>query len=545
MPSPRGVTRDASTVSLARRPAVLGLLLLALLPLALGLVANRARWGGEIGFPLDDSWIHLQYGRVMAEGGGLEYNAGEPALGTTAPLWSGLLALAHSVPGDPAAWALALGMLAHLATVMLVLLGARTLGLRAGPSWLAAAWTATAGWLVWGALSGMEIAAAAAVSLAGLLRQDLELRRPGALPVALPALAVATLLRPEMGLLLVFAALELTARGRWRQMLEGGALAALILGPWLAFAHLATGSILPTTLGVKAGGGTHAIVAPVPYLLTVVRILFEHQPVATLLAGGGIALLLARAARAPGSVLCGLWVIGLPLAFGALTPSSGNPLVGNFGRYYFPLLPVIAVLGAASIEPLARALAGRKWLAATLATAALLPGLALLPHALGVYATNLANVRDSDFAISEWLAPRLPPGAVIAVNDIGLLKYRLPEHRVIDLVGIAHPAAREMGRRAQAAGLPWWRGTLAYLGEQRPDFVVVFSSWFPQLAYLEGFTPIHRIEIPGNITMGGDDVVVFSTPWTRSPLRGETMAPIALAWPPPGYRPEDFEAHLE
>src|SRR4026207_1010669 len=37
-------------------------------------------------FPLDDSWIHLQFARNLAEGRGFAYNPGVPVSGSTAPL---------------------------------------------------------------------------------------------------------------------------------------------------------------------------------------------------------------------------------------------------------------------------------------------------------------------------------------------------------------------------------------------------------------------------------------------------------------------------
>ena len=45
---------------------------------------------GSIGagaFPLDDSWIHMQFARNLAEGRGFAYNPGVPVSGSTAPPW--------------------------------------------------------------------------------------------------------------------------------------------------------------------------------------------------------------------------------------------------------------------------------------------------------------------------------------------------------------------------------------------------------------------------------------------------------------------------
>jgi len=47
------------------------------------------------GFPLDDAWIHLVYGREISRGGYLAYNSGEPATGSTSPIWAYLLGIIH------------------------------------------------------------------------------------------------------------------------------------------------------------------------------------------------------------------------------------------------------------------------------------------------------------------------------------------------------------------------------------------------------------------------------------------------------------------
>ena len=73
-------------------------LLAAALPLALLLVRERVM-AGSAGFPLDDSWIHLHFARNLAEGAGFAYNPGVPVAGSTAPLWTLLLAAGARVAG--------------------------------------------------------------------------------------------------------------------------------------------------------------------------------------------------------------------------------------------------------------------------------------------------------------------------------------------------------------------------------------------------------------------------------------------------------------
>ena len=84
-----------------RRSPVRALLLLAGLVACLRyLLAEVARLKGGLGFPLDDSWIHLQFARNLAHGAGLSYNPGDLVTGSTAPLWTALLAAPLPAAGE-------------------------------------------------------------------------------------------------------------------------------------------------------------------------------------------------------------------------------------------------------------------------------------------------------------------------------------------------------------------------------------------------------------------------------------------------------------
>ena len=50
---------------------------------------------------------------------------------------------------------------------------------------------------------------------------------------------------------------------------------------------------------------------------------------------------------------------------------------------------------------------------------------------------------------------------------------------------------------------------LAALERRHPDYVVIFPAWFPNLAADPRFRRVYTLPIPGNITMGGDEIVVY------------------------------------
>ena len=61
------------------------------------------------GFPLDDSWIHLTYARNLALHGEWAFQPGKSTAGSTAPLWTLLLAIGFLLKLGPYMWTYLLG----------------------------------------------------------------------------------------------------------------------------------------------------------------------------------------------------------------------------------------------------------------------------------------------------------------------------------------------------------------------------------------------------------------------------------------------------
>jgi hypothetical protein len=525
----------------------LWILLAALLICLLYFAAEAYFLSFDFGLPLDDSWIHLQFARNLAAGRGLSYNAGELVTGSTSPLWTALLSLLFLLPGNVVVWTKLLGIALHAAAMDATWRLARELGLGRGLCALAAGLTLGTSWLAWSALSGMEVPLFILLALQGIIlhvRERTALREGrGRPPLAAAVQAVASLARPEGLSLLALAFVDrllvfdrgAAAEGaplRWRRpalrpLLTGAALAACARAGPLLFYRWAGGSFLPTTFAAKGGALRHSL-PDLQYLYVVLGIFFRQQPYMTLLAGAGV-LSLAERLGTPRDrgLLPALWPLAVPLAYSLVSPPGGAALVGNFGRYYFPFFPLLAVLGVLGLERAASAVgprlhAGRLALPAGVLLTALLawPTVTALVLGAGRYVQNVANVQDTDVRMARWLASRLPPQATLAVNDIGALKFFLP-NRVIDLAGIVNPEIRRALNRA--AGIPWEKTMADELARRRPDYLVIFPAWFPHLVQDPRFRPLHEVAIRDNITMGGNTVVVYATPWTRWPLReGDT-----------------------
>ena len=549
-PVPASGTLPPATALPQAAGGVVRILLLLALALALPLLLLAAEawlFDGDWQFPLDDSWIHLVFARSLAHGQGLAFNPQELVAGTTAPLWTALLGLLAMLPGSIFLWAKLAGIAAQAGSVLLVDLVGRRLGLSPARAALAAALVALSDWLVWSALSGMEVNLFVLLMLGGFARHLRERAATGAEGESLPPLsllifALAALARPEGLLLPLLAAadrlirplartaddpglrLAWPARAAWTKVAAGLFLALLVLAPVGWAFHQISGSVFPTTFAAKSSGPPGLF--PDPRLLAAVAgILLASQPWMTLLALGGVVESVRRLGGAlDRGLLLPIWTVALP--FSAAMLSSGREIaIGNFGRYFFPLIPCVVLLGSLALAPLSfgrlRAVAiGRVQLPVGALLLLLLTAPALFGLVAGFkrYLHSCTDVRDSNVAMARWLAPRLPPDALLAVNDVGVFKYLLP-NPLLDLVGLMTPEVTRRRAGAASRGEGFGDVLVGMLESRQPDFILVFPDWFTYPArHPESFHPLRTLTLSDNITMGGEMMVLYDTPWTRRPL---------------------------
>lgn len=493
---------------------------------ALAYLAVELYLFGRLAFPLDDSWIHLHLARHLADGNGLSYDGERLVSGSTAPLWTALLALGFTISNAAGlAWAKALGIAGFVVTVAGADRLAGELGLGDGSRVLAACLVATSPWLVWSALSGMEVPLFTALTTWGLVWHLRERRRRDTSGRSLALLAAACLARPEGWVVFLGALADRVLRfdrphGR-RMVIDRGlwsrlGVGALISVPTLAVYTMIGGSPLPTTFAVKTGSGALSLWPNADYLRLVVDILLRSQPLATVLAAIGVVALLTRLGSSrDAGFLPALWLFGQPLAYAVLANRGGPLPLGNFGRYHFPLLVLTAVLAALAIDRLA----DRRRLFGVVAGLVLAAQLAVLAPGPLRYAQNIGNVEDTDVAAALWLAERLPPEAVVAAQDAGAVAFHLPEQRVLDLAGLVTPEVLGVLRgddaRYGGADIYWEERLARWLREQRPDVLVVFASSYPALTASPGFRRLETFTIDDNVTMAGHELVVVAPPWSR------------------------------
>jgi len=451
--------------------------------LAAGLFLGGCGWG----FPLDDSWGHLVYGRALATLEGLSYNPGQPEAGVTSPLWTYLVAL----PAGLVEWGLierpdwgvrALGLLCGLwACVVgtrLALRGGRFTGL------CAALLLTFDPLLLAGRFSGMELPL---FGLLVLLYAEAALGDRAARLGWICGLLCLT--RPE-GLLLLALAAPRQLRGRARVL----AFLPPVLGcllPFAAFNLWVAGQPWPNTWSNKA----ELVLAP-GSLAGALGALGGDTGLGwalpLLLAAGTFSLDGAHDRLARSLLLPGLALLAGVLLTRALEVGFDPPRAPfYFERYALLAWPPLLVVSAGGLSSLART----AWTglfcrprAALVLAAPLLLVVALAreapTHARDVarrFAAECADVEALNVAAGRWIDANLSRTAVVATHDAGAVRYFGRRH-VLDLYGNndARLAERQRAvidaqdRRDRDAEAHALLGLLAEVRSRDPDALACF-----------------------------------------------------------------------
>lgn len=443
----------------------------AAIGLGVYLTSSAARL--RIGFPLDDAWIHQTYARNLALLGQWAYVPGEVSAGSTAPLWSLLLAPGYRFGFSPYLWTFALGW-AALSGVGLAGQAAFRRSFGFAPRFpfvgvfLAVEWH-----LVWAAGSGMETAAYAAICLVFFDVLSGEIRHGWGLG-ALIGLAI--WMRPDGITLLgpLGMVLALDRRGwvqKLRVAIEVGAGLLVLGGGYLVFNQALAGAWWPNTFFAKQA--EYAALLQIPLVERLGQMYL--QP----LVGAGILLLPGAAFSAVRGVRERRWWMPAMLLWWAgftLVYALRLPVVYQHARYLIPAMPAFFLAGLMGTADLLKLLKPTGW-ATRMARPTLVISIAAVQamfFILGArtYAGDVAIIETEMVQTAHWLRDNTPPDAILAVHDIGAVGY-FSERRLLDLAGLISPDVipfiRDETRLAE------------YLDAQGADYLVTFPEWYPEL----------------------------------------------------------------
>ncbi|MBI5059969.1 hypothetical protein HZB60_09365 [candidate division KSB1 bacterium] len=455
---------------------------------------------GTYGFSLDDSWIHATFARNLLDGHGWSFNIGEQISASTAPLYTALLALGFAITGNMVWAGKIIGMLGLAASAGFVYLGVEALTTPPYPpvnggetkapppappselggsriaAWLAAGLIVTSPALLWASLSGMESTTQLALVCAALYMFATARYR---WMIALLALAVWT--RPESVMLLGLGWLAIPQREKLRTLAIGTA----ILLPYFGMNYALGGYPFPLTVKTKSLLYVQHFSA---LFLSETKSLFvdaNFLPIYLLLPFGIIALW-KRA----------WWIVLAPGLFFVMMWSRAST-TSSFGRYLFPLLPLVYLLIGAGLGWLV--IRNVRWTAMlALLALVLVAGQAVEAQKKAyLHGLSVQNIDAMQVRLAKVIPRILDPEESVATNDVGALGY-FGRRYVLDLVGLVTPH-KLMDENIR---------------EQQPALVAIFDSWFPpQLrppSFNDHYIPIVKISLDQNVVCGDSIMTVYA-----------------------------------
>jgi len=467
----------------------------SVLSMAVYLTASALTY--RIGFPLDDSWIHLTYARNLALHGEWAFQPGKPSAGSTSPLWTALLSIGFFLKLAPYIWTYFLGTLLLLGMGLLGEMVVR----RISPAYqsrfpwvglfLILEWH-----LVWSAASGMEtlLHALLLTTVLGLLMTGS--RRFMALGL-LAGLSV--WVRPDgVTLLGPIAVHALVGKGsgkkRWRDLSLSLIGFASLFAPYLLFNLILDGSPMPNTFYAKQAEYVAWQARPLMSRIGELALQFLVGPSIALLPGA-IAWIVVSLRKHDWSTLAGvIWFAGYLFLYIERLP------VYQHGRYIMPAMPIFFLWGlVAFVGFLNSNIFGRShWLMST-SWKFLIGTLCAVFWLVGAntYAHDVELIESEMVASAKWIAENVPPGESIAAHDIGALGY-FDKHELIDLAGLVSPEVipfiRNESRLAE------------YLDKKGVSYLVAFPDFYPVMS--QQSEPVFVTNGFG-LKAGGNNMVVF------------------------------------
>jgi len=461
---------------------------------------------GTWGFSLDDSWIHATFAKNIATGHGFSFNPDEPVAGSTAPLYTLILAGLFWVTKTMIWSGKITGIVCQAASAVVIYHASLRLDPRQRIAALfCALLVALSPPLVWASLSGMEISLYILFLCLGLY-----FYLGGRSVWASAAWAVGVWVRPD-GLLLV----ALSLLGPISELRRKLLVIASILAVYVAF-NFAVGHVaLPQTVGTKAHFGIQLATRTgnlirewgtlwgIPYRP---EDQLEHPWLVFPLIVLG-AILTAR--KKP---LLLLFWLGLPVAFSLFRENSAS-----HKRYIIHVIPVGMLLATHGALWIGRRLTPPtpQRIAGVIAAVLSLWQLGYLDRKATIHGWNVQNINGMEITMAKIAERVTPPGATVGDSDVGAMGYFSNRH-VIDLMGLV----------SKRMTLP------ENLSFNRPAVIVVDMEWFRPytrrdsasgyFAFYDAdsthrYTPLGAVELLHNTICSTNEMVMFAREGLHDP----------------------------
>lgn len=494
---------------------------------------------GTLGFPLDDAWIHQTYARNLVRSGHWEFIPGIISSGSTAPLWTLLLAVGYLVRIPYLIWANLLGV---ISLVLLAQGGMRLWG-QLWPEQCHLAWLAglamTVTWpLAWAALSGMETLLFPALGIwilvffteytsdpyAGSPKPaatvtPLTHRWPLATLGILMGLLILT--RPDGVVLLLLIAVGLSfvyksMPQRALSILKLLAVTLLLLTPYLLFNLKSSGHIWPNTFYAKQT--EYAASLQPPLLSRLGRVLFfslggpetgwrgSSGPQLFLMPGIGFAAWLSLKSdwtrKRVHHLLPLLWAGGHLFLY-----AWRLPLLYQHGRYLAAALPIWVLYGISGWQWILVHITNPRIRKISTQVAGLSFVMLLLVFSLlgaQAYAQDVAFIEGEMVSTAQWLEKNTAEDAIIATHDIGAIGY-FAERPLLDLAGLITPEIIPLLADPNALS--------EYVISSNADYLVTAPGWtYEEVATADDVLLVYSTEYVWTLSQNTNNMTVYRLP---------------------------------
>ncbi|NJC95184.1 MAG: hypothetical protein C3F07_01175 [Anaerolineales bacterium] len=454
----------------------------ALIGVAFFLVVSALTY--RIGFPLDDAWIHLTYARNLAGHGEWAFRLGERSAGSTAPLWTALLAIGYLLKLAPHAWTYLLGwiVLSGLSIYAEQIARRAIKSYRTKIPWVGL-FMALEWHLTWSATSGMETLLHGLIVLLVLGQLILGSRQYLTLGL-LTGLSV--WVRPD-GLTLLGPILFAVFLQEGSMRARGDAFVKTLIGfgalfvPNLVFNLALSGTPMPNTFYAKqAEYEAYWLSKPLADRITDYVLPMIASPFVVLVPGTFLWLHRTFRERNWGALAGVGWFLGYVGIYFMRLPAYQH------GRYIIPALPMLYVWGLLGLmQYVTSSKANQRivflWQVVIIALVLSFQFVGALQNAQDVVLIETQMVRTA-----RWMNENLPPDSILAVHDIGAIGY-FAHNPLIDLAGLITPDVvpfiRDEARLAE------------YLDSKNVDYLVTIPGWYPGL--VENRNSVFEAGVPG------------------------------------------------
>jgi hypothetical protein len=423
-----------------------------------------------IGFPLDDSWIHLTYARNLAQHGEWAFRLGEQSAGSTSPLWTALLSIGFLIGLAPYVWTYLVGwtVLTLLAVCAESIVRKLLSSYKSRIPW-AGLFFVFAWHLTWSAVSGMETLLHGLIILAvlgalmsssrrylllGLLTGLSVWVRPDGLTLLGPILFVALLSERTW---------HLRREAIWKTLIGFGSLVL----PYVLFNLALSGNPMPNTFYAKQaeyGLSWHA--KPFMGRLSDYTSPILASPFLVLIPGAIRWLVKRFRAQDWGAVASLIWAFGYIAIYFVSLPAYQH------GRYIIPALPVLYLWGILGLLEFVCSPTLNKRIAFVWEVLTITLCLAFTLIGAQQNAKDVLWVESEMVTTAKWINQNIPSDARLAVHDIGAMGYYV-RNPMIDMAGLITPDLvpfiRDETQLAQ------------YLDSNSVDFLITFPSFYPGL----------------------------------------------------------------